>query len=98
MLIFLNENRIKLKNEKIAQLISLLVPDFIKEAFIENKNAPPEDQGAVAIIFCEISNFDEIFHKEKKNTLSILDEIYREFDKYCNENQVKKIEVNQRKF
>lgn len=93
MLIFLNENRIKLKNGKIARLISLLVPDFMKEAFIENKNALPEDQGAVAIIFCEISNFDDIFQKEKKNTVYILDEIYRAFDKFCNESHVKKIEV-----
>lgn len=88
---FLNENRTKLNDEKISQLLSLLIPDFVKECFIENKNF--EDQGAVAILFCEICNFDEILQNEKKNVVSMLDEIYRVFDTYCAENHVKKIEV-----
>lgn len=88
---FLNENRINLNNEKISQLLSLLIPDFVKECFIENKNF--EDQGAVAILFCEISNFDEILHSEKEHVVFLLDEIYRVFDTYCAENHVKKIEV-----
>lgn len=47
----------------------------------------------VAIIFCDICNFDEIISSENKNIIEILDRVYRVFDSLCVTHGVQKIEV-----
>ena len=47
----------------------------------------------MAVLFCDISNFDEIMIKEEENIIKILDILYRKFDKSCLSNQVLKIET-----
>lgn len=92
-IIFLNEKEIKLENKKINKLLSNLVPDFVKETMIAGNFKFSEDQGAVAILFCDISNFDKIVSGEKKNIVKFMDNLYRIFDTFCIEGHVQKIEV-----
>lgn len=92
--IFLNERTIKGENKTIDQLLSILVPDFVKESFIQGVNNMSEDQGEVAILFCDICNFDKIIKTENCGIIYIVDELYRKFDTFCLENHVQKIEVN----
>lgn len=91
--IFLNERTIKGENKTISQLLSILVPDFVKESFIQGVHNLSEDQGEVAILFCDICNFDKIIKSENCGIIYILDELYRKFDTFCLENRVQKIEV-----
>lgn len=48
----------------------------------------------MAILFCDICDFDQILAKENKNTVKILDYLYRKFDDFCLSNGVQKIEVS----
>lgn len=51
----------------------------------------PNDE--VAILFCDICDFDKIIAKENTNIVKILDYLFREFDGFCLQNGVQKIEV-----
>lgn len=52
-----------------------------------------DDQGEVAILFCDIVDFDKIINVEKQNIVRILDFIFREFDNICVSHGVQKIET-----
>lgn len=91
---FLNERSIKKENKKIGELLSILVPDFVKESLIRGVQTLSEDQGDVAILFCDICNFDLIIKHESCGVIKLLDNLYRIFDGFCLENNVQKIEVN----
>lgn len=47
----------------------------------------------VSILFCDISNFDEVISNEQENVVQILDRLYRHFDDLCFSFGVQKIEV-----
>lgn len=47
----------------------------------------------MAVIFCDICNFDDIIEQEKENIILYLDNIFREYDKICKENGILKIET-----
>lgn len=89
----MNERGIKLENKRIGQLLTILVPDFVKESFIEGKQNLSESHENVTILFCDICNFDNIIKNEQQRIVNLLDELYRKFDLLCLENQVQKIEV-----
>lgn len=90
---FLNEKTIKQENKKIGQLLSILVPEFVKESLIQGIQHLSEDQGNVTILFCDICNFDNIIINQGTAIINILDELFRQFDNLCLENHVQKIEV-----
>jgi len=91
--IFLNERAIKQENKKIGDLLSILVPSFVKESMIQGVQSLSEDQGDVTIMFCDICNFDKIIKQEQQRVIQILDNLFRMFDTFCLENDVQKIEV-----
>jgi len=91
--IFLNERAIKQENKKIGDLLSILVPAFVKESMIQGVKSLSEDQGDVTILFCDICNFDKIIKQEQQKVIQILDHLFRMFDTFCLENDVQKIEV-----
>lgn len=91
--IFLNEQVIKQENKKIGELLSILVPGFVKESLIQGVQTLSEDQGDVAVLFCDICNLDKIVKHENRGVIKLLDKLYRMFDTFCLENDVQKIEV-----
>ncbi|CAD8124090.1 unnamed protein product [Paramecium sonneborni] len=52
-----------------------------------------QNQGEVAIVFCDICNFDQIIMEEQENIIQFLDDLFRTFDKYCEICGVQKIET-----
>lgn len=90
---FLNERGIKQENKRIGQLLSILVPDFVKESLIQGIQNVSENHENVTILFCDICDFDKLIKSEQQGIVSLLDELYRKFDILCLENQVQKIEV-----
>lgn len=52
-----------------------------------------DDQGNVAILFCDIVDFDRIIDVEKQKIVGLLDRIFREFDNGCVTYGCQKIEV-----
>lgn len=92
--IFLNERGIKQENKKIGELLSILVPGFVKESLIQGEESLSEDQGDVAVLFCDICNFDKIIKQESQGVIHLLDKLFRMFDGFCLETDVQKIEVS----
>jgi hypothetical protein len=41
------------------------------------------DQEEVAILFADISNFDDIVNEEKSNIVPLVDDLFRSFDTLC---------------
>ena len=70
--------------------VKILIENFIL-IFLENFKF--NEKHDVAILFCDISNFDEIIGKEQENVVQILDKLYRCFDDLCFSFGVQKIEV-----
>ncbi|EGR30880.1 hypothetical protein IMG5_121780 [Ichthyophthirius multifiliis] len=80
----------------MKDILSILLPRFIREKLYisgENYDNISKDQGKLAVLFCDITNFDDIMLKEEENVIKILDILYRQFDKSCISNQVLKIET-----
>jgi len=82
---FVGDTKVKLQLTKTNDILSILLPKFIKEKIsrLGNDKSLAEDQGEVAIIFCDIMDFDKIIHHEGKNLVPILDTIFRAFDQLC---------------
>lgn len=52
-----------------------------------------QEQKKVSILFCYVCNFDEIVREEGKNVVSLMDELFRQFDQLCHNYAVQKIET-----
>jgi hypothetical protein len=59
--------------------MSLLLPKFILERIDKQINFS-ENQGMVAILFCDICHFDKILAHENHNIVALIDKVYRAFD------------------
>ena len=105
--VFLSENKIKCELKKINDILSILVPSFVKDLFLRGSfdlnylffetflgiYTLSEEQPNVAILFCDIYEFDKIVATESTNIVKILDNLYRVFDQICLETSNQKIEV-----
>ncbi|KAL4445063.1 hypothetical protein ABPG74_018791 [Tetrahymena malaccensis] len=80
---------------KMKDTLSILLPRFIREKLYSGQNYDKisTNQGNVAILFCDITNFDEIMMQEEEKIVKVLDNLFRQFDKSCQSNQVLKIET-----
>ena len=47
----------------------------------------------MAILFCDISDFDKVVAKLGKGVVNILDELFRVFDNFCITHGIQKIET-----
>ena len=52
-----------------------------------------DDAGEVAVLFCDICQFNDIVMECKDTVIDILDEVFRAFDFYCKQEGVQKIET-----
>ena len=102
---YLTQNKITFESKLVNDILSMLVPKFVKNSMIKGENLKLfilifflenfkfNEKHDVAILFCDISNFDEIIGKEQENVIQILDKLYRCFDDLCFSFGVQKIEV-----
>ena len=64
-------------------MLSLLMPWFVIERlnnFEISRNFVADDAGEVAILFCDICQFDEVVKEYQGKVIDILDEVFRFFD------------------
>ncbi|CAD8085670.1 unnamed protein product [Paramecium primaurelia] len=82
------------ENNKINDILGILLPKFVRHRLNETDQYNiHQNQGHVAIVFCDICNFDQIIMEEQENIIPFLDDLFRTFDKYCEICGVQKIET-----
>ncbi len=74
-------------------VLSLLVPNFVKDLLNKGIRYLAEDQGNVSILFCDICDFDKVMAVHAQGIVTILDGLWRQFDKICADYGLQKIEV-----
>lgn len=91
--IFVSKENLKIELKKINEILSILVPSFIKGLMYKGKFVISEDEGNVAVLFCDICDFEKITVEESEKLIVLLDTIYRIFDNLCLNNNIQKIET-----
>ena len=91
--IFLAKENLKFETKKINDIMNILVPSFIKGLMYKGKFIISEDQGNVAVLFCDICDFEKIIVEENHRLVYLLDSIFRAFDNLCLNNNIQKIET-----
>lgn len=79
---------------KSSQILSYLLPDFVKKRVNDGIRYIAEEQGIVSVIFCDICDFDKIIENyEDKEIISLLDDFFSRIDSICGIIGVTKIET-----
>ncbi|EAR91052.3 adenylate/guanylate cyclase domain protein (macronuclear) [Tetrahymena thermophila SB210] len=86
-------NKLQNESKKMNDVLSILLPKFIRENIQEKGLSYQEDQGEVAILFCDICDFDSVIEQEKKNVIKLLDKLFRIYDESCSNYGLQKIET-----
>ncbi|KAL4462113.1 hypothetical protein ABPG74_000958 [Tetrahymena malaccensis] len=86
-------NKLQNESKKMNDVLSILLPKFIRESIQEKGLSYQEDQGEVAILFCDICDFDSVIEQEKKNVIKLLDKLFRIYDESCSNYGLQKIET-----
>ncbi|CAD8061075.1 unnamed protein product [Paramecium primaurelia] len=90
---YILQNKLLDEYKKLNDALGLLMPRFIKERMSKGQIQISEDQGDVAILFCDIYDFDDIIRNEQIKVVEFLDNLYRQFDQFCQANELQKIET-----
>ncbi|CAD8052896.1 unnamed protein product [Paramecium sonneborni] len=90
---YILQNKLLDEYKKLNDALGLLMPRFIKERMSKGQIQISEDQGDVAILFCDIYEFDDIIKNEQIRVVDFLDNLYRQFDQFCQANELQKIET-----
>jgi magnesium-transporting ATPase (P-type)/class 3 adenylate cyclase len=86
--------KVKVDSIKAKNILSYLLPQFVRKRVKEGERYIAEDKGTVSVIFCDMYNFDDILSQYNPQELtSFLDEIFSRFDKLCETIGVTKIET-----
>lgn len=83
----------EIEQNDTTNILQLLLPSYVLWNLEDGATDFELIQDNVVIFFCEISNFDSILQNQKRNIISFIDEVYREFDRFCSNNDLIKIEV-----
>ena len=93
---FLNKLRIGMETSQARDKMQMLMPEFIIERisnFEIAKNFMTDDAGEISVLFCEICEFDEIIRECQSSVVEIIDEVFRNFDRFCKDFGIQKIET-----
>ena len=77
----------------IQDILSILVPKFVRDKITQGNTHIEEEQDDVAVLFCYICDFDNIMKEEGVQVISLLDKLFRFYDNLCVQNGVQKIET-----
>ncbi|CAD8108584.1 unnamed protein product [Paramecium primaurelia] len=82
------------QTNSISDTLSILMPRFIRNMINQKGEFDiQENQGEVAILFCDICQFDKIIKTEKENVIHLLDILFRQYDSLCSQYGLQKIET-----
>ena len=91
---FILIKNLEINVEKVNNVLSYLLPEFVKKRVKNGVRYIAEDKGTVSIIFIDICNFDQIINIYTPSELiSFLDDIFSRIDKLCECFGVSKIET-----
>jgi magnesium-transporting ATPase (P-type)/class 3 adenylate cyclase len=86
--------RVVMEVQRSQNILSFLLPSFVKKRVKDGVRYIAEDQGVVSILFCDICDFDKICAMYSPQELTdFLDELFQKFDMLCEELGVTKIET-----
>lgn len=75
------------------EILSILVPKFVKDQLNQGNRTMQQNQDMVVILFLDISNFDKMITDEGTKIVHLLDSLFRAFDGFCLKYGAQKIEV-----
>ncbi|CAD8135801.1 unnamed protein product [Paramecium octaurelia] len=90
---FLAKYYIEQDNLAANDILSILVPKFVRNQIQLGSLHMQEAQNDVSILFCYICDFDSIMKEEGRNVVLMLDSLFRIFDNLCLQHGVQKIET-----
>ncbi|CAD8077107.1 unnamed protein product [Paramecium sonneborni] len=90
---FLAKYQIEQDNLAANDILSILVPKFVRNQIQLGSLHMQEAQNDVSILFCYICDFDSIMKEEGRNVVLMLDSLFRIFDNLCLQHGVQKIET-----
>ena len=90
---FLAKCRMEQEAANIEDILGILVPKFVKDQLSQGAFSMQESQDDIAILFCDMCDFDHIITIENLKIVQILDEIFRNFDNLCLKHGVQKVET-----
>lgn len=86
--------KVKKHFEKSNEILSFLLPEFVKKRVNDGVRYIAEEKGNVTVIFCDICDFDKIVEDYTPSEIvSLLDEFFCKLDKVCETVGVSKIET-----
>ncbi|CAD8119912.1 unnamed protein product [Paramecium sonneborni] len=91
---FIQNLQLNQKINSISDTLSILMPKFIRNMINQKGEFDiQENQGEVAILFCDICQFDTIIKVQQQNVVHLLDILFRQYDSLCNQYNLQKIET-----
>ncbi|CAD8103907.1 unnamed protein product [Paramecium primaurelia] len=90
---YLAKYAIEQDNMIALDILSILVPRFVREQISTGIYLMQQAQDDVSILFAYICDFDTIMKEEGKNVVLMLDSLFRSYDNLCIEHGVQKIET-----
>ena len=78
---------------KLKSILNILVPSLVRDKISNGKKNFADEEGEGTIIFIDIHDFDTIsktYHPQE--LIQLLDSIYNQFDLYCDQFGIQKIE------
>ncbi|OMJ75673.1 hypothetical protein SteCoe_25143 [Stentor coeruleus] len=91
---FVYLQKVEIEVLKTKNVLSYLLPQFVRKRVKDGVRYIAEDKGTVSVIFCDMCNFDDIVTLYTPQELTcFLDEIFGKLDKICEAIGVTKIET-----
>ena len=72
-----------LQNKSRQDVLSILVPKFVKDYMNHGELKLNEEMKDVTILFCDIVDFDKIMNSEQERVVEMLDNLFRAYDNLC---------------
>ncbi|CAD8190865.1 unnamed protein product [Paramecium octaurelia] len=90
---YLAKYSIEQDNMTAQDILSILVPRFVRQQISTGVYSMQQAQDDVSILFAYICDFDTIMKEEGKNVVLMLDSLFRLYDNLCIQHGVQKIET-----
>lgn len=94
--IFKSGSSIQNQSSITKELLGLLLPKFILDK-MNNYQVTDikigEHVSNIAILFCDIADFNRVIAEQEKDIVRILDELFRRFDEMCIRHGIQKVET-----
>lgn len=85
---------VQVEIQKTKNVLSYLLPAFVRKRVKNGVRYISENQGIVSIIFCDIYNFDDLLRNYSPQELTaFLDDLFAKFDQKCSVSGCTKIET-----